>query len=138
MVAGGEFSSINVLVLEDEPFLQKMVARILDKMGIANVVVAGDGTEAIEHLNDENSSIDLILCDIEMPGMDGWQFVHTLRFGEVPRYKNVPILMLTGADTPKNVRRGTYHKIDAFLVKPLDPDTLRTHMLQSLGLGTDA
>lgn len=137
-MANGEFGSTNVLVLEDEPFLQKMAARILDKLGVANVVVAGTGAEAIEHLNDEKSSIDLILCDIELPGMDGWEFVHMLRFGEVPRYKNVPVLMLTGVDTPKNIRRGKYHKIDAFLVKPPDLDTLRKHMLKALGLGISA
>ena len=137
-VAIGRFGSTSVLVLEDEEFLQQMVARILDTMGVANVVVAGNGVEAIEHLNDEKSSIDLIICDIEMPGMDGWEFVHKLRFGDVPRYKKVPILMLTGVDTPKNIRRGKYHKIDAFLVKPPDIDVLRKHMLQALGFGMGA
>ncbi len=95
-------------------------------------------TLAIEHLNDEKSSIDLIICDIEMPGMDGWEFVHKLRFGDVPRYKNVPILMLTGVDTPKNIRRGKYHKIDAFLLKPPDVNVVRKHMLQALGSGMSA
>ena len=46
--------------------------------------------------------------------------------------------MLTGVDTPKNIRRGKYHKINAFLVKPPDVDVLRKHMLQALGPGMSA
>ncbi len=137
-MANDPLSSTSVLLVEDEKFSQRFVARILDKIAIAGGVVAGNGAAEIEHLNDEKSSIELIICDIEMPGMDGWEFVHIIRFGEVPQYKNVPILMLTGADTQKNVRRGKYHKVNAFLVKPPDVDTLRNRMLEALGVGTSA
>ena len=133
-MANEPLSSTSVLIVEDEKFSQRLVVRILDAIGVADVVVAESGAEAIEQLNDEESSIDLIICDIEMPDMDGWELVHIIRFGEVPQYKNVPILMLTGVNTPKNVRRGKYNKVNAFLVKPPDMETLRNHMLEALGL----
>ncbi len=134
-MAIGRLSSVNVLVVEDEKFSQQFVTRILDSIGVASIVVAESGAKAIEHLNDEKSSIDLIICDIEMPGMDGFEFVRRLRYGDVSKYKDVPILMLTGVDTPRNVRRGRYHKIAGFLVKWPAEDTLRKHMLDALGLG---
>jgi CheY-like chemotaxis protein len=134
-MAFGRFGSTTVLIIEDDDFARQVIGRLLDNLGVAEVIDVASGAEAFEHLGDDELSIDLIICDIEMPAMTGWEFVHNLRVGEVPRYRDVPILMLTAADTPKNVRRGKYTKVEAFLVKPPELEILRSQMSAALGLG---
>ena len=134
-MAKGLLSSVNVLVVEDEELVRKAVADMLEGIGVGGVVAVESGATAMEHLSDEESSIDLVICDIVMPEMDGYEFVRRVRYGDVPRYKDIPILMLTGANTPENVQRGKYHRIHAFLLKPPDPLMLRKHMLRALGRG---
>ena len=50
--------------------------------------------------------------------MSGYEFVRMLRYGTVPRLKDLPVLMLTGHDTPKNLRHTRTHRIDGFLLQP--------------------
>ncbi len=134
-MALGRFGSTNVLIIEDDDFARQVSRRLLDNLGVAEVIDVASGAGAFEHLSDDDSSIDLIICDIEMPAMTGWEFIYSLRVGEVLRYKDIPVLMLTAADTPKNVRRGNYNKVDAFLVKPPELNSLRSQMSAALGLG---
>ena len=134
-MAKGLLSSVNVLVVEDDELVREAVADMLEGIGVGGVVAVESGAKAMEHLSDEESSIDLVICDIVMPEMDGFEFVRRVRYGDVPRYKDIPILMLTGANKPEYVQRGKYHRIQAFLLKPPDPLMLRTHMLRALGRG---
>ena len=127
------FSSINVLVVEDEPFAQRFVTRILDAIGISSAVIAGNGVEALEILGGE-PDIDLIISDIEMPEMDGYELVRRVRYGTVPKFQGVPILMLTGKDTERNVQKAKIHKINGFIVKPPTVDVLKQHMRRALGI----
>ncbi len=131
----GILSSVTVLVVEDEELVRQAIADMLEGIGVGSVVAVESGATAIEHLSDEESSIDLVICDIAMPEMDGFEFVRRVRYGDVPTYKDIPILMLTGANTPENVERGKYHRIQAFLLKPPDPLMLRKHILRGLGRG---
>lgn len=77
---------------------------------------------------------DLIITDIEMPEIGGFELARRIRYGIVPRYKDVPILMLTGHSTEGNVRKGKFHKIQGFIVKPPSPETLKRHMVRALGI----
>jgi CheY-like chemotaxis protein len=95
------FKSVNVLVVEDEEFSARFVTRILEELGVGRVATAGNGAEALEKLAAEPKNIDLVICDIEMPEMDGYEFVRRARYGTVSEYKKLPILILTGQDTEK-------------------------------------
>ena len=129
----GILSSVTVLVVEDEELVRQAIADMLEGIGVGSVVAVESGATAIEHLSDEESSIDLVICDIVMPEMDGFEFVRHVRYGDVPRYKDIPILVLTGANKPEYAQRGKYYRIQAFLLKPPDPLMLRRHMLRALG-----
>ena len=100
---------------------------------MASVEVVGTGQEGLDHLGQAGSSIDVIICDVEMPGMNGFDFSHRVRQSDMRKYKEVPILMLTARDTDENVKRGQVYKIDAFLVKPPTEDMLRTNIIRALG-----
>ena len=123
-MTGDEFSSLNVMVIEDEAFSQQVVAKVLEKVGVASVTAAKDGAEALEMLSRAKPKIDLVICDIEMPVMGGYEFVRQVRFGTVPGYKDISIIMLTGKDTDENTQRALLHRINGFLVKPARPKTL--------------
>ena len=125
---------INVLIVEDQELAQRVTMRVLEGLGVNAIAVAENGAAAVEMLKDSDSRIDLVICDINMPEMSGFEFVRQIRLGAVPEVKNIPILMLTGEDTDENVTKGKYHRIDGFIVKPPTADSLRGHMMRALGL----
>lgn len=124
--------SIGVLVVEDEPFSAQTLTTALENLGIESVTAASNGSDALAVLEAPDVEFDIIICDIEMPEMTGYEFVRRLRYGVVPRFKDIPVLMLTGHDSPKNLRRARTHKIDGFLVKPPNADLLRRSILDAL------
>ena len=67
-----------------------------------------------------------------MPEMSGYEFVCRLRYGTPPGYKDLPVLMLTGHETPKNLSRSRTRKIDGFLVKRATAEALRRSILDAL------
>lgn len=60
-----------------------------------------------------------------MPEMDGYEFSRRIRYGIVPGYKSVPIIMLTGKDSDWNVQRAAFHKINGYVVKPPQAEDLK-------------
>ena len=76
-----------ILVVDDDPNIRELIRLILKKEGF-DVLDAEDGKDALEKL--ENSKTDLIVLDIMMPNMDGWEFCR-----EVRSFCDMPILMLT-------------------------------------------
>ena len=128
------FSSINILVVDDEEFAQRFVTRILAMLGTGEVLTADNGAEALKRLAETDTAIDLIISDIEMPEVDGYEFVRKVRYGEVPKYKDLPILILTGKDTDQNVQKARFHKINGFIVKPPNADDLERMLRKALGL----
>ncbi len=128
------FSSINVMLVDDEVFAHRFVTRILDMLGTGEVLTAVNGADALEKLAKTDVAIDLIISDIEMPEVDGYEFVRKVRYGQVPKYKDVPILILTGQDTDQNVQKARFHKINGFIVKPPNAEDLERKLRKALGL----
>jgi two-component system chemotaxis response regulator CheY len=135
-MSDGKNTSLNILVVDDEEFSRKFLGRVLESIGITNTTSAVNGEEALKALQslDDNhhERIDLIICDIEMPNMSGYELVRRLRYGEIPAYKNIPIIMLTGKDSDKNVRSARIHKIGGFLIKPPQAEPLKLMIEQCL------
>ncbi len=129
-----DFSSVNVMVVDDEEFAQRFVTRILGMLGTGEVLTADNGADALKQLAETDIAIDLIISDIEMPEVDGYEFVRKVRYGEVPKYKDVPILILTGKDTDQNVQKAQFHKINGFIVKPPNAEDLERKLRKALGL----
>lgn len=126
--------TIEVLVIDDEPFAQRFVTRVLNSIGIEKLITAENGAQALELLQAATAPIDLIICDIEMPEMNGFEFVRRIRYGIVPEIKNIPILMLTGQDTDQNIKSARIHKINGYVVKPPKADTLQEKIIEVMGL----
>lgn len=118
------FSSLCVLIVDDDVFARQILTRVLDQLGVAQVLEAEDGDKALALMAETDDNIGLIISDISMPGMDGWSFARRLRYGAVERFKGLPILMLTGNDTDANAQKARTHKINGFVVKPPKAETL--------------
>ncbi len=132
------FGSAKVMIVDNEAFSRKYVTRILEAIGIGAIETALSGADALAELTEADADIDLVICDIEMPEMTGYEFVRRVRYGTVPRYKDVPILILTGHATEKNVQRAHTHKIDGFVTKPVTVDLLKVQIRDLLATAGEA
>ncbi|WP_125144494.1 response regulator transcription factor [Clostridium transplantifaecale] len=108
---------LKVLVVDDEPRMRKLVKDFLTVKGF-QVVEAGDGEEAIDVFF-EQKDIALILLDVMMPKMDGWEVCRTIR-----KYSQVPIIMLTARGEEQDELQGFSLGVDEYISKPFSPKIL--------------
>ncbi len=104
---------INILVVEDDSKLNKLFCTVLARNDY-NTFSAADGEEALEILDKEY--IDLVISDIMMPNMDGYELTKVLRDAEY----NLPILMITAKENFKDKQKGFLVGTDDYMVKPID------------------
>lgn len=107
---------MRILVVEDEPRLQRNLAKALREEGYA-VDAAGDGDDGLFKAN--TYDYDAIVLDVMLPQLDGWEVLARLR-----KEKRTPVLMLTARDGPKDRVRGLDTGADDYLIKPFDLDEL--------------
>ncbi|MDD2354951.1 MAG: response regulator transcription factor [Lachnospiraceae bacterium] len=106
-----------ILVVDDEERMRKLVRDFLVRDGF-DVLEAGDGEEALE-LFDKQEDISLIILDVMMPKLDGWETAKEIR-----RDSKVPIIMLTAKSDESDELRGFDVGIDEYVTKPFSPRTL--------------
>ena len=106
-----------ILVVDDESRMRKLVKDFLQKNNY-DVVEAGDGSEALDIFFEQND-IALIILDVMMPKMDGWQVCR-----EVRNYSKVPIIMLTAKGDEKDELQGFDLGVDEYISKPFSPKIL--------------
>ena len=110
---------IKILVVDDESRMRKLVRDFLTKSGY-EVLEAGDGSEALNIFFDEhNSDIALLILDVMMPKMDGWQVCKEIR-----QYSKVPIIMLTARSDERDELQGFELGVDEYISKPFSPKIL--------------
>jgi two-component system chemotaxis response regulator CheY len=113
--------SRTVLVVDDSPTVVKFVAFALKKSGF-EVVTAGDGMEAVEKLSTLEGGIDLVITDLNMPNMDGYSLISTLR--ENPEHQATPIIILSSEGDDDDREQGMRVGASSYLVKPFRPSVL--------------
>jgi DNA-binding NarL/FixJ family response regulator len=108
-----------LLVVDDEPNLLRAVAAMLRAEGY-EVTTARSGRDALMHV--AKSVPDLVVSDIRMPGMDGYQLARSLR--DSPRTSLVPIVFLTAKGETEDRVEGFRTGVDAYITKPFEPEEL--------------
>lgn len=106
-----------VLIVDDEQRMRKLVKDFLVKQEF-NVLEAADGEQAVDIFL-ENKDIDLVILDVMMPRMDGWE---TCR--EIRQYSQVPIIMLTARGSENDELKGFELGVDEYIAKPFSPKIL--------------
>ena len=104
-----------ILIVDDDPYIRELVAVFLKKEGLT-ILEASDGREALAVL--EANKVDLVILDIMMPNMDGWEVCREIRayFNE-----ELPILMLTAKGEATQKVKGFNLGTDDYMVKPFEP-----------------
>lgn len=118
--------AFSVLIVDDSPAMRAFIKRVIDMSGfdVGTCIEAGDGEEALEVLR--NSWVDIVLTDINMPGMSGEELVRKMHQDEIMR--EIPIIVVSTDST--EVRMGTMISLGAkgYVTKPFHPEQLRSEL----------
>ncbi|MBO5985371.1 MAG: response regulator, partial [Lachnospiraceae bacterium] len=109
--------ALKILVVDDESRMRKLVHDYLHHAGF-EVLEAGDGEEAMD-IFFQDKGIALIILDVMMPKMDGWQVLR-----EVREYSKVPIILLTARSDERDELLGFQLGVDEYISKPFSPKVL--------------
>ncbi len=112
---------MNILLVDDSPTVRTIVRTYLMELR-PSFLEATDGERALRLIR--LSPVDLVIADVRMDPMDGVTFVRTLRQDERPRIRDVPVIMLTGDRSEEIRKQGLEAGANAFVTKPIDPETL--------------
>ena len=115
--AGTGMDKLKILVVDDESRMRKLVKDFLTKSGY-EVLEAGDGEEAVDLFYKEKD-IALIILDVMMPKMDGWQVCREIR-----QYSKIPVIMLTAKSDERDELLGFELGVDEYISKPFSPKIL--------------
>jgi two-component system chemotaxis response regulator CheY len=124
--------SFRVLVIDDSPAMRTLIRRVIEVSGLeaSAVLEAGDGQEALELL--EREWVDVILTDINMPRMNGEEFVR--RLAESGLTRSIPIIVVSTDATEVRREHLLALGIRGYLVKPFQPEELKEQIERALGV----
>lgn len=108
-----------ILVVEDSPTSRKVIGMVLARQG-HTIIEAKTGAEAMQYLDEQVP--DLVLLDVMLPDMNGYEVLARLR--QSPGSAEVPVVMLTGKNKPSDRLQGLFHGTNEYLTKPFDPSKL--------------
>ena len=118
--------ALKLLLVDDSAVMRKVLTRALRQAGldIGDIVEAGDGLEALRAL-EETGDVDLILCDWNMPNVNGLDFIRAA--ANVPAVKEIPIIMVTteGTEEKINEAKQANPNLAGYIPKPFTPARLR-------------
>lgn len=119
------FSPLNVLVVDDMAAIRRMLRQMLLHLGVqGDIKEAGDGQEAWEAL--QKRPFDLVVCDINMPRMNGLDLLRQLRATD--QYQTTPFLMISGEVSEDIIAASAESEVDGYLLKPFKIDALESRL----------
>lgn len=121
-----------VLLVEDNALNQEIAVELL-KMTNMDVVCANNGQEAVDMFLADGDQYDLILMDVQMPVMDGYQATRAIRKADHPKAQTIPIVAMTADAFHEDVVKATEAGMDGHIAKPIDPDKLYQMIEEILG-----
>jgi len=127
---GPDMSEVRTLIVDDSSVMRKIVERSLRQAGLEPMVVfeAGNGNEGLEVLRVQN--VDLILSDINMPSMDGLEFLRQLRAQNLA--SGVPVVMITTESSEEHVKQAIQSGAQGYIRKPFTAEQVKERVLPLL------
>lgn len=110
---------ITIMIVDDSATMRKIIKHHINQLGYEGVIEATNGAEGLKKL--DNREVDLIICDWNMPEMNGLQFLHALKKEE----KDTPVIMLTTVNTEGEVRAALEAGATSYITKPFTRDDLK-------------
>ena len=130
--APASLTDLTVMMIDDEPMLTEVVGAYLEDAGYHQLVAINDATTALEQLREREPA--LVLLDLVMPGVSGFEILQAMRRDERLRY--TPVIVLTAASDPQTKLEALGLGATEFLAKPVDPSELVLRVRNSLVLKT--
>ena len=123
-------SEVRTLIVDDSSVMRKIVERSLRQAGLDTLVVfeAGSGVEGLEQLKIQK--VDLILTDINMPSMDGLEFLRQIRAQNLA--PGVPVVMITTESSEEHVKQAILAGAQGYIRKPFTPEQVKERVLPLL------
>ncbi|WP_320170589.1 response regulator [Maridesulfovibrio sp.] len=119
----------HILIVDDSKTVRNLVAFIMKKEGF-KVTTAEDGLDGLEKLYSLDH-VDLIISDVNMPRMDGFTYIRTVR--EQDAYKDIPIIVLSTEGQEKDIQTGLSLGANLYMVKPAQPEKMVKNIKMLLG-----
>ncbi|MEA3296298.1 MAG: response regulator [candidate division Zixibacteria bacterium] len=120
-----------IMVVDDSPTIVKFVSFSLKNSGL-RVATASDGMDALEKISNMPEDIALIITDLNMPNLDGYGLISTLR--QNPNHRQTPIIILSSEDGNDDRERGIEVGASSYLVKPFKPSLLLSEVSKYIKL----
>jgi len=119
--------ALNVLIVDDSAAIRKILERVLRHADfpVGDVIEAGDGREALEKL--QSASIGLILSDINMPNMDGLEFLQRVKANDT--WKTLPIIMVTTEGSQDKVLQAIQLGASGYIRKPFTAEQIKEKLI---------
>lgn len=111
-----------ILIADDSPTMRAMLVSTIELLGDYRIVEASSGFEALRLLPREN--VDLILTDINMPDINGLEFISYLRNNT--NYQTTPVFIISSEGSQKDIEKGKLLGANEYLIKPFDPSRLQS------------
>jgi len=123
-------SEVRTLIVDDSSVMRKIVERSLRQAGLDSLVVfeAGSGTDGLELLKTQH--VDLVLTDINMPSMDGLEFLRQLRAQNLA--PGVPVVMITTESSEEHVKQAILAGAQGYIRKPFTAEQVKERVLPLL------
>lgn len=123
-------SEVRALIVDDSSVMRKIVERALRQAGLESLVVfeAGNGNEGLDVL--KARAVDLILSDINMPAMDGLEFLRQIRLQKLA--PDVPVVMITTESSAEHVRQAIEAGAQGYIRKPFTAEQVKERVLSLL------
>jgi len=122
----------NILVVDDSIHMRRLITDTLYQLGFRKLVSASDANEAINlmGLNQKNKDpFQLILSDLNMPGINGLEFLKQIRATEL--YASMPFILITTESEKKYVLDAAVNGVSSYIVKPFTTEALANRMLEA-------
>jgi len=129
-----DLESNKILVVDDDAFMRKTTHAALSGLGFEHVILAEDGVQALEVL--ENEGADLLLTDIQMPNMNGLELIKIIRtaHSSAPRY--LPVVVMTGISDDDTLSSAIALDVNGLLSKPVKPLSVVDKVVQAMSEST--
>jgi two-component system chemotaxis response regulator CheY len=120
---------IRVLVIDDSSTIRTLLKEMLRHIGVGDTTAVGSGAEALRLVGIADPAYDLLVCDWNMDGMSGLQFLRLVR----EKQPNVPFLLISGRSDAQSIRAARAAGVSIYLRKPFSPRELEAKIHLALG-----
>jgi len=124
MGAQRKFQDLKVLIVEDQADMRAMLRNMMTELGITQIFEAPDGRQGLSFVDAAFDFVDIIVCDWNMPGMTGVEFLRQIRTVD-PAF---PFLMVTGRGDMDSVVEAKSSGVTAYIIKPFSPKQLEAKL----------